>query len=310
MKAKAFSPAGISSFFQACLWDSKGELLKDPALIGSRGGGIVIKKGVITELEILPSQKNTIKVFINGKLTPNAHTTRTAIEFVLKEVKQAYNVIIRHHIEVPMSAGYGTSGAGALSSVMALNDALELELSKYEIGKIAHIAEVRCQTGLGSVSGILNGGIVLIVVPGVEGLFNIERVPINPNFAGKVVTALVSPIKTRGVIKSYEKLRKINEYGEITLKLIRENPTIENFFKSCKDFAINSGLMSVLIKKMTDVAVEAGGCLGATQNMIGDAMHAIVEPDFVTNVIKALGNYVNKEKIIVSDIDLNGPTLL
>ena len=309
MKAKAFSPAGISSFFQACLWDSKGELLKDPALIGSRGGGIVIKKGVITELEILPSQKNTIKVFINGKLTPNAHTTRTAIEFVLKEVKQAYNVIIRHHIEVPMSAGYGTSGAGALSSVMAFNDALELELSKYEIGKIAHIAEVRCQTGLGSVSGILNGGIVLIVVPGVEGLFNIERIPINPNFAGKVVTALVSPIKTRGVIRSYEKLRKINEYGEITLKLIRENPTIENFFKSCKDFAINSGLMSVLIKKMTDVAVE-NGALGATQNMIGDAMHAIVEPDFVANVVKALGNYVNKEKIIVSDIDLNGPTLL
>jgi len=192
---------------------------------------------------------------------------------------------------------------------MALNDALELELSKYEVGKIAHIAEIKCQTGLGSVSGILNGGIVLILIPGVEGLFNIERIPMNPNFSGKVVTALVSPIKTRGVIRSYEKLRKINEYGEISLKLIRENPTVENFFKSCKDFAINSGLMSVLIKKMTDVAVE-NGALGATQNMIGDAMHAIVEPDFVTNVVKALGNYVNKEKIIVSDIDLNGPKLL
>ena len=59
MKARAFSPAGISSFFQACLWDSKGELLKDPALIGSRGGGIVIKKGVITELEVIPSKKKT-----------------------------------------------------------------------------------------------------------------------------------------------------------------------------------------------------------------------------------------------------------
>ncbi|WP_287587120.1 hypothetical protein [Candidatus Borrarchaeum sp.] len=310
MKAKAFSPAGISSFFSAQLWDLNGELLKDPNLIGSRGGGIVIKKGVITELEVLPSQKNsTINVFINDKLTPNAYTTKTAIELVLKEVKQAYDVIIRHQIEVPMSAGYGTSGAGALSSVMALNDALELELSKYEVGKIAHIAEVKCQTGLGSVSGILNGGIVLILIPGVEGLFNIERIPMDPNFSGKVVTALVSPIKTRGVIKSYEKLRKINEYGEISLKLIRENPTIENFFKSCKDFAINSGLMSVLIKKMTDVAVE-NGALGATQNMIGDALHAIVEPDLVTDVVKALGNYVNKEAIIVSDIDLNGPILL
>ncbi len=309
MKAKAFSPAGISSFFSAHLWNSKGELLKDPELIGSRGGGIVIKKGVITELEVIPSKKNSVKVFINDILTPNAYTTRTAIELVLKELEHTYNVIIKHQIEVPMSAGYGTSGAGALSSVMALNDALELELSKYEVGTIAHIAEVKCQTGLGSVSGILNGGIVLILIPGVEGLFNIERIPMDPNFSGKVVTALVSPIKTRGVIRSYEKLRKINEYGEISLKLIRENPTIENFFKSCKDFAINSGLMSVLIKKMTDVTVE-NGALGATQNMIGDAMHAIVEPDFVTNVVKALGNYVNKEKIIVSDIDLNGPKLL
>jgi len=309
MKARAFSPAGISSFFQACLWDSKGELLKDPALIGSRGGGIVIKKGVITELEVIPSKKNTIKVFINDKLTPNAYTTRTAIELVLKELEQAYDVIIKHQIEVPISAGYGTSGAGALSSVIALNDALELGLLKYEVGKIAHIAEVKCQTGLGSVSGIFNGGIVLILIPGVEGLFKIQQIPIDPNFNGKVVTALVSPIRTRGVISSYEKLRKINEYGEITLRSIIENPTIEHFFRSCKDFAINTGLMSVLIKKMTDAAVE-NGALGATQNMIGDGMHAIVEPDFLTNVVMALGNYVNKEKIIVSDIDLNGPTLL
>ncbi len=182
-------------------------------------------------------------------------------------------------------------------------------MSKYEIGKIAHIAEVKCQTGLGSVSGILNGGIVLILIPGVEGLLKIQQIPIDSDSNWKIVTALVSPIKTRGVISSYEKLRKINEYGEITLILIRENPTIETFFKSCKEFAINTGLMSVLIKKMTEVA-EENGALGATQNMIGDGIHAIVEPDFVTNVVLALGNYVNKEKIIVSDIDLNGPTLL
>jgi pantoate kinase len=309
MKAKAFSPAGISSFFSAHLWDSKGELLKDPELIGSRGGGIVIKKGVITELEVILSKKNAIKVFINDKLTPNAYTTKTAIELVLKELEPTYDVTIKHKIEVPISAGYGTSGAGALSSVLALNEALELGLSKFEIGKIAHIAEVKCQTGLGSVSGILNGGIVLILIPGVEGLFKTQQIPIDTNNNWKLVTALVSPIKTRGVISSHEKLRKINEYGEITLRLIRENPTIETFFKSCKDFAINTGLMSVLIKKMTDVALE-NGALGATQNMIGDGIHAIVEQNSVTNVVKALGNYVNKEKIIVSDIDLNGPTLL
>ncbi|MFX1519120.1 MAG: pantoate kinase [Promethearchaeota archaeon] len=307
MKARAFSPAGISSFFQACLWDSKGELLKDPALIGSRGGGIVIKKGVITELEAVPSDKTTIKVFINNKLTPNAHTTKTAVELVLKEIELAYEVTIKHQIEVPISAGYGTSGAGALSSVIALNELLELKLSKHDIGRIAHIAEVVCHTGLGSVSGILNGGLVLVKVPGVDGLLKIEHIPINSKW--RVVTALVSPIRTRGVISSHEALRKINEYGEITLRSIIENPTVDHFFKSCKDFAINTGLMSVLIKKMTDAAVE-NGALGATQNMIGDGMHAIVEPSFLTSVVAALGNYINKEKIIVSDIDLNGPILL
>jgi pantoate kinase len=307
MKARAFSPAGISSFFQACLWDSKGELLEDPALIGSKGGGVVIKKGVITELEAFPSDKTTIKVFINNKLTPNAHTTKTAVELVLKEVELAYEVTIRHQIEVPISAGYGTSGAGALSSVIALNDLLELKLSKNDIGRIAHVAEVECRTGLGSISGILNGGLVLVKVPGVDGLFKTEQIAINPEW--KALTALVSPIRTRGVISSHEALRKINEYGEITLRSIMENPTVEHFFKSCKDFAINTGLMSVLIKKMTDAAVE-NGALGATQNMIGDAMHAIVEPRFLTSVVAALGNYINKEKIIVSDIDLNGPKLL
>ena len=307
MKARAFSPAGISSFFQACLWDSKGRLLEDPALIGSRGGGIVIKKGVTTELELTPSDKTVVKVFINDKLTPNAHTTKTTIELILKEVERAYKIIVRHQIEVPISAGYGTSGAGALSSAIAMNELLELRLSKYNIGRISHIAEVECRTGLGSVSGILNGGLVLVTVPGVDGIFKTEQIPIDPEW--KVVTVLVSPIRTRGVISSYEKLRKINEYGEITLRSIIENPTVEHFFKSCKDFAINTGLMSVLIKKMADVALE-NGALGATQNMIGDGMHAIVESDLLTSVFTALGNYVNKEKIIVSDIDLNGPKLL
>ena len=49
-KAKAFSPAGISSFFEICDRTLEGSLITNLEHVGARGGGFVIEKGVLTEV--------------------------------------------------------------------------------------------------------------------------------------------------------------------------------------------------------------------------------------------------------------------
>ena len=55
--AKAFSPAGISSFFEICDTTKDGNGITDPERIGSRGGGFVIEKGVHTQVEVNEAEK-------------------------------------------------------------------------------------------------------------------------------------------------------------------------------------------------------------------------------------------------------------
>ena len=69
-----------------------------------------------------------------------------------------FEIIVEHHVEVPLGAGFGTSGAAALSLALALNEALSLGLSKIEAAQLAHVAEVECKTGLGTVIAETFGG--------------------------------------------------------------------------------------------------------------------------------------------------------
>ena len=97
-----------------------------------------------------------------------------------------YNITIEHQIEVPIGTGFGTSAGGALTAGLALKDALDLPLTYNQIGKIAHVSEIKCQTGLGTVSSLtFSGGCVLVVEPGAPGICQIDRIPINIRLQGR-----------------------------------------------------------------------------------------------------------------------------
>ena len=49
-RVTAFSPAGISSFFEICDRSPDGKLIADPERVGARGGGFSPDKGVSTEV--------------------------------------------------------------------------------------------------------------------------------------------------------------------------------------------------------------------------------------------------------------------
>ncbi|MGB3477739.1 MAG: hypothetical protein WBB67_01115, partial [bacterium] len=178
-RAKAFSPAGVSSFFEICDRTADGKMIIDPERIGARGGGFALNKGVSTEVIVAEAEEKRVQVFINGEFCPEAETTKSVVEMLTAKVSENYAVTVKHRVEVPIGAGFGSSAAGALGAALALSKVLALNLTYNQLGRVAHVAEVRCRTGLGTVGPLLFGGCGLTIEPGAPGYAHLDRIPVS-----------------------------------------------------------------------------------------------------------------------------------
>ncbi|MCX9088119.1 MAG: pantothenate kinase, partial [Candidatus Methanoperedens sp.] len=157
---KAFAPAHISGIFII-------DIKKDPSLSGSMGCGICLEDGAVTEVR--PSKETIIR--INGIVT-GAPTTLSAIGLLTPEP-----VLVDTKLDIPIGAGFGASGAGALSAALSLNEALSLDLTFKEVAGAAHCAEVTNMTGLGDVTGMTFGGMVIRKKAGAPFRGIIDKIP-------------------------------------------------------------------------------------------------------------------------------------
>ena len=94
--SKAFSPAGISSFFEICDRTADGKPITNLERVGARGGGFGIGKGVLTEVSVSDAEKTDVEVYINRKPFPEAETTRTVVRMLLNKVSETYSVVVKH----------------------------------------------------------------------------------------------------------------------------------------------------------------------------------------------------------------------
>ncbi len=305
--AKAFSPAGISSFFEICDTTTDGNPILDLAHVGSRGGGFGLQKGVSTTVSASKATTTRISVYINGKPAPEAETTRTALQMLLNKVDSAYDIVATHKVEVPIGAGFGTSAGGALTAGLALSKALELPLTFNQIGKIAHVAEVKCKTGLGTVGPLMIGGCILTVEPGAPGISVIDRIPLSPDYV--IVAGVFGPTPTTQVLSSAEKRHEVNRYGKKTLEAILAEPTLENFLACCWNFAEKAGFATERVKQLVRLA-EKAGAVGAAQNMVGEAVHAVAHEENAERIAEAFKQLLPNENIFIAKIDLQGARLV
>jgi len=251
--ASAFAPAHISGIFVI-------DLKRDASRSGSMGCGICLEEGVTTKV----SAAKKTSVLINGAAA-EAPTTLAVLKLLTSRP-----VLVETTLELPVGAGFGASGAGALSTALALNEALSLNLTLGDLAKAAHVAEVKNKTGLGDVTGQTFGGVVIRKKAGAPFSVNIDKIP-----CGDRTISWVSfgGISTKSVLSDELKKKAINRAGKIRLKELLKKPTIENFFLQSGAFAQEIGLMSPKVKDAVE-AVEAAGGL-ASQAMLGDTVFAI-----------------------------------
>ena len=82
------------------------------------------------------------------------------------------------------------------------------------------------------------------------------------------------------------------------MKAILNEPTLENFLACCWDFAEKAGFATERVRRLVRLA-EKAGAVGAAQNMVGEAVHAVVHEENAENVAEAFKQLLPNEKILV-----------
>jgi pantoate kinase len=306
-ETSAFSPAGISSFFEIVDRRPDGRPFKDLSYAGARGGGFVISRGVLTHVRLKRVDRSRISVRINNRAASHAKTTIAAVARLLQISGEKYEAIIEHDVDVPIGAGYGASAAGSLSAALAFSEAADLGLSVNEVGRVVHGAEIANGTGLGTVGPILTGGFILTRKSGGPGIAVIDRLPVSQRL--RVISACLGPISTKKALRSKDLRRKVNALGREAFRSIVTDLRPDNFMRASKKFAYGLGLMSPQTAQLIEL-METAGAIGATQNMLGQAVHAIADEDVARRILLAVKSRFPKAQAFLSSLDFAGARLL
>ena len=301
MEATAFCPAHVTGFFKANL----GENQEVAEKFGSMGAGFSIKEGVTTKVIISSrnNQHSRFRISIKGFQSDKTDVS----EFVLKEFLKLGNFEdvffdIEHQISIPVGYGLGSSGAVALSLSYALDQVLELKLNKIEIGKIAHIAEINCKTGLGDVLASYHGGFEIRVKPGAPGIGKVEKINVD-NIS--IIMICFSPISTNKFIQ--EHLSKINGLGGKMVNKLLESKDYDNFQDMSLEFAKYINVMTPRMQKLIEELSLNGIKSGIA--LFGETVFTMIPKIYKNKVLDIFKKY-SEGKIIISQLDVQGARVL
>lgn len=276
LKGSAFAPGHVTGFFEIH------DKAKDVRMRGSTGGGICLSLGVQTNVEITRGKKQEIGILLNGREV-EAPVTQHAVERMVHEKK--LKIRVESVLGLPQGQGFGMSGAGALSTAMALSQALELKLSTKEIICIAHEAEIACGTGLGDVMPQSTGGVLIRRKEGCFPYCVLENIDVR---SGEVVLCVIGEsVSTKEIIKDPKHRERINKHGGRCLSELLKEPDIHNFFKQSMRFAKGTKLMTSAVKKAVDAASESGY---AAMSMLGNSVFCTGDAKAQARALQAHGD--------------------
>ena len=293
-RCTAFSPGHITGFFE------KPENKKhntDLLFYGSKGAGFSFKKGVTTSVELYKSKNKWYQIYINTSLTTNAEVSKWVVQYYLDKFDFSCYIKINHSIDIPIGYGLGTSGAAALSLSYALNNALNINSSKEYAAQIAHIAEIECNTGLGTVISEFYGGLEIRTSFGAPGIGKLTKIELN-NY--KAIILCISPLSTKQILTNYS--NNANSLGQKMVEQLLLSKDVNSFLRMSYQFAdflgLTQGICAKPIEKLNRLGVDS------SIGMFGETIFTLVPPNEVSSVTSVLKKFPGT--LLVSDIDNRG----
>jgi len=272
MKGIAFAPGHISAFFEPVYSDQNLDRS------GSCGAGIDISLGVLSQVVIKPALHQTVIVKIN-RSPSNAPVTKLALKYLVGE--SPFRITIDTILDLPLSQGFGMSAGGALSSMLALADLLNLP--RENALKAAHYAEVQLRTGLSDVIASNFGGIEIRRKAGLPPW------GIQEHILGKfdmVLCVIGKEIKTEKILSDPAQLRKIASYGQYCTKKLIEKPSVEHLFSLAWEFTQKIGLADEMVLQAIKAANQYGK---ASMCMLGNSVFAIGDIPMLRKTLTQFG---------------------
>jgi pantoate kinase len=309
----AFSPGHITGVLEKPVPIQRNDNFVN---LGSKGVGFCIDCGITTHVSVFKNKAFGYSVSINGTPT-NGDVSKWILDYYLRllqrdtVIDQLYSekrgcyIRVEHLVDIPIGFGLGSSGAAALSLSYALNEALGTGLNKIQSAQIAHIAEISCRTGLGTVLAEFAGGFEIRTAIGAPGIGAIEK--IHPSTDSKVVILCISPISTKAVLgDNKNNINLMNGLGAKMLNDIRKSKNINDFLKMSYDFSsalrLTKGVCGGPIERLKSQGFYCGVAL------FGKTIFTIVPSNEVKNVVESLERFTGK--LIVANIDTQGARMV
>jgi pantoate kinase len=284
-RAIAFCPGHITGFFQVMEHENI-------FTTGSRGAGFCTELGARSEVWMTDGE-GIIEVNINGKQT-FAPVTEYALRRILKS--EPFDLNIMTTLGLPVSQGFGTSAAGALSASLALTSLLGRP--RHEAFEAAHESEIMNHTGMGDVSAMICGGMTFRRKEGLPPLGKVERFDGDPEV---VLCEIGTPIKTSDVLTDERMKAKINAIGKKCVDTFAMDMTLTEFLRMSKVFAVESGIASPEALRAIAEAEKFGQ---ASLSMLGNSVFAFGDIDKLEDALNDFGTTYRTK------VDLQGPRMI
>lgn len=285
-QASAYAPGAISNFFSIHTESLEGGK-HDYSKAGATGGGYILSRGVRSVAKVTgDSGAGRVRVVVDGDPTRPRATTTAALKLFTADLGVGFEeLFVEQRMEIPVGYGFGSSAASSISAVLAAAAALGIHETRERLASYAHRADIDLGTGLGTVSASYRAtGAGLIATPGGPGVAAFINVDFPEGL--RLVTASVAPYSKPDALGSAVVRRLVNSLGEAALRAVLRDPTLESLASEGEKFANGLGLMSPETRSLLAVA-KSEGAMHASQNMIGQAVHAVVEESKADRVASA-----------------------
>jgi len=299
-QASAYAPGHVTGFFQIC--DTAEDLLQR----GSRGCGASVTQGVKTSVAVSPADANSHIIRINGEITNQAIVSLNVLDKILALANQPYEINIEHTVSTPLGAGFGSSGGGAISLALALNEALGIGLSFTEAAQVAHISELECKTGLGTVFAAVDGGFGVLVkagAPGVgRGVFYDHPEDLS------LVYLYFGPMETSKALSDPVVRERINSLGGRYVDRIKDDLRPELFMELSRRFTDTVNIKTPRLSRVLEAAEEAS--VPCAMAMFGEVAFSLVYREKAAEVKAFYQRIAKGSDVQIVDVDGNGARLI
>jgi pantoate kinase len=279
---------------------------ENPLYCGSTGAGFCVTLGTHTKVEVVDHQRLEIRTKYNDK-DMDARVTRTVVAKLAEDYGRTLKVTVEHESHLPIGAGFGASGAGALGTALALGKILDPALDPERAASVAHYAEVVNHTGLGDVIAQFKGGTEIRVQPGSPGIGVVTEFPVDESTV--VVLAGASGLETSDILTDPDGRSRINQAGDQLISGLIENTSFEQFIRGAREFADAIQLKTPRVKLALS-ELDAQGLTNSSMVMLGDSVFCFCDSSEVSTAKTLLERHWDKSEVFETTVSNDGGRLL